>query len=54
MGHHVADMAFKQDAEFEMLHRIRVLFTVSNDLSILGKATLNTKVKVSRMARSQN
>ena len=51
MGPHVADMAFKQDTEFETLHRMRILFTI-NDLSIIGKPTLNTRIKVSKISQN--
>ena len=50
MGPHVADMAFKQDTEFETLHRMRILFTI-NDLSIIGKPTLSTRITVSKISQ---
>ena len=49
MGPDVAEMAFRQNTEFEMLHRIRVLFR-TNDLTMLGKPSLSTKIEVNRIS----
>jgi len=48
MGPDVADMAYRQDSEFEMLHRMRVLFR-TNDLSCIGKDSLSAKINVNRI-----
>ena len=51
MGPDVAEIAYRQDTEFEMLHRLRILFRCS-DLRSLGKETLSAKIHVSRVFRN--
>ena len=48
MGLDAADMAYQQETEFEMHHRLRVVFQCS-DLSSLKRENISSKIEVSRI-----
>ena len=47
MGPDVADMAFNQEIEFEMLHRMRVQFRSGEVFRCVGVDYLASKIEVS-------
>ena len=52
MGPDVADMACRQDTQFEMPHRLRLLFRCG-DLTSLGHEALSAKIVVSRVLETE-